>query len=89
MRIEHLTCDEQAHDLAAAFENRVDPRVAEEALHRLRGLASRTEAVRGFIATSATDLHRVIHDLPCTFGAPELGHRRFEPDIRILVAVHE
>ena len=34
-------------------------------------------------------MHGVIDDLPRNFAAPHLAHRRFEPNVRLLVAVNQ
>src|SRR4051794_3190195 len=60
MRIKRLARDEQPHDLAGTFENRVDPAVAEETLHRNRRFAAAFQGLRSFVAATAAHLHCIV-----------------------------
>ena len=89
MRLQRFAGDEETHDLAAAFEDRVDARVAEQALHRFGRFTTRLERLRGFKAATAADLHRVIHDSPGLLAAPQLANRSFKSHIGMFVLVHQ
>ena len=89
MRIERLARDEQPHDLAGAFENRVDAAVPEHSLDRRWLVSPCFQGVGRFVTAAAPNLHGVVDDLPGHFAAPHLAHRRFEPNVRLLVAVNQ
>src|SRR5690606_34199560 len=70
--INRLARDEQPHDLAGALEDPVDSIVAVHPLDRLGTLPAAAQRVRGLVATTATDLERVIDDPVRLLGVPEL-----------------
>ena len=75
MRIKRLARDEQTHDLARAFENRVDPAVAQETLHWNSRFAPTFQGLRRLIAATTANLHCVVRNFPGCFGGPHLAHR--------------
>src|ERR1700747_2854727 len=89
MRIERLARDEQTHDFARSFENKVDPEVAQKPLDGYRLLAARSERLRRFVAAPAADLHCVIDNFPGALASPQLAKRGFEPDISGFVAIND
>jgi hypothetical protein len=89
VRIQRLAGDEQSHDLTRSFKDRVDAAIAEETFDRLGFVATRAQRVRRFVAAPAANLHRVVHDLPRGFSAPQLAQRGLEPDVGMLVLVHQ
>ena len=81
MRIERLARNEKTHDLARAFENRVDPAIAQKSLDRDRFFTATGERLRCFVTATAANLHRVIGDPPCRFRRPHLAHGGFDPQV--------
>ena len=79
--VHRLPRDEQAHDLARALEDPVDPEVAQHAFDRDRRLAPGRQRVRSLVAASTAHLQRLVHEPPAHFGVEELGDRRLEPDV--------
>src|SRR6266446_8227758 len=82
MRVQRLAGEEQAHDFARPFKNRVDAAVPQKSLDRDGGFTACLERVSGLVAAPAANLHCIVDNLPGLFGAPEFAHGGFEPDIR-------
>ena len=87
--VEGLAGDEEAHDLAGAFEDGVDAAIAQETLDGDGLLAAAGEGLGGLVAAAAADLHGLVDDLPGPLGGPELADGGFEADVGVLVAVDE
>ena len=62
------------HDFVGAFNNNVDARVAPNSLN----------AIFGYVAFAAHDLHGVIHNAKTHFAAEHFAHCGFQHDVLIM-----
>ena len=88
MGVDRLAGDQQPHDLAGAFEDAVDPQVADHLLHRHCPLAARGQRLGGFVATPAADLQQLVADHAGHLARPQLGQRRLDPDVVAALVGH-
>jgi len=83
--VDGLARDQQAHDLARSLKDAVDPHVTQDLLRRDRLLTPGEQRLRRLVTAAAPNLHQVVDHPPPELGGVELGDRRLDPDVVLLV----
>src|SRR5690606_6602887 len=83
VRVHRLARDEEAHDLTRALEDHVDPQVAHHTLERNALLATRLQRGSSLVAATATNLHRLVDDMPRRLRVEHLRERSLETDVTL------
>src|SRR6266581_3101186 len=60
MRVQSLAGEEQAHDFARPFKNRVDAAIPQKSLDWHRRFTARLQRVGGFVTAAAANLHGIV-----------------------------
>src|SRR6516225_6211804 len=87
MRVEGFASNEEPHDFARTFKDRINPAIAHKSLQWDRFFATSFQRRGSFVSAATADLNGVVHNFPGLFGAPHFAHGSFEPNIRMFVAI--
>ena len=81
MRIERFAGDEEPHNFARTFKDRINTAISQKSFHGDWRLTPSGQRLRRLIAATATYLHRVVGNLPGHFRRPHFAHGCFNAQI--------